>query len=320
MTQQPTARRVAMAVTARLPSKMIPGLLRAARRVRNASWIPWRERMRMRAQDATRAMSVTSCLVLAPHPDDETLGCGATIARKTSAGTQVTIVVATDGAASNPSAQGAPEELVSARRRELLDACGHLGVPPERIVELRHPDGALRDHHLAVVAQLQDLIRTTGPDEVLVTWRRDPHPDHRALSAAVDVALADHPEVRHLEYPIHAWVRGPWDAEPPGHRPRRLLRPLTARFGAAAPQLVRVRAGRFAAAKRTALTAYASQFTGRRSTATWGALGPEFIAPFLTGHEVFFPIDHAGNQRSDSSVAGQRRAEARMPGTGRAAS
>ena len=56
------------------------------------------------AHDLTDVVATRSALVLAPHPDDETIGCGATILRKVAAGTPVTVFVATDGRHSHRSA------------------------------------------------------------------------------------------------------------------------------------------------------------------------------------------------------------------------
>ena len=53
-----------------------------------------RQLLLSRAEDMTPETATRSCLVLAPHPDDETLGCGATIMRKLAAGTSVQIVIA----------------------------------------------------------------------------------------------------------------------------------------------------------------------------------------------------------------------------------
>ena len=296
--------RLRHAVAALLPPAMLAAALRTARRVRNASWAGWRAGVRRRAQDATDELSATSCLVLAPHPDDETLGCAATIGRKRAAGSSVVVVVATDGAG-GPLPRGVRrEELRGLRHRELLDACGRIGVPPTQVVRLDHPDGALADHHATLVSQLHGLLDDVRPDEVLVTWRRDPHPDHRALSAAVDVALRAHPTVRHLEYPIHAWVRGPWTDGPTGSWGSRTLHRVTERFRAApAGRVLRVRAGRFLDTKRSAVAAYASQFTDGSSDATWGALGTEFVAPFLSGSECFFLIEHGRRARGRTSIS-----------------
>src|SRR5947209_4351316 len=58
-------------------------------------------------------------LVFAPHPDDETLGCGGAIVRKKRAGAVVKIVVMTDGSASHPG-QIDPDELKKLRAEEML--------------------------------------------------------------------------------------------------------------------------------------------------------------------------------------------------------
>src|SRR5690349_19075047 len=65
-----------------------------------------------RAEDVTSQAAARSCLVLAPHPDDETLGCGATIMRKRAAGTPVHVVIATDGRHSLASSELSADALV----------------------------------------------------------------------------------------------------------------------------------------------------------------------------------------------------------------
>jgi GlcNAc-PI de-N-acetylase len=59
-----------------------------------------RSLLRHLGTDVTHSAARRSCVVIAPHPDDETLGAGATIMRKVDAGTPVHVVVATDGSKS----------------------------------------------------------------------------------------------------------------------------------------------------------------------------------------------------------------------------
>ena len=74
-----------------------------------------------------------SCLVVAPHPDDETIGCGATIARKRAAGTDTWVLVVTDGRHSHRSAQVRPLQLAALREEESRRACELLGVDPDQV-------------------------------------------------------------------------------------------------------------------------------------------------------------------------------------------
>src|SRR5438270_6970368 len=86
-----------------------------------------------RAEDVTSQTAARSCLVLAPHPDDETIGCGATIMRKLAAGTPVRVVIATDGRHSNHSSKLSADALVEIRKEETRRACAILGLRRENI-------------------------------------------------------------------------------------------------------------------------------------------------------------------------------------------
>src|SRR3954452_23126054 len=96
----------------------------------------WFTAVAQRADDVTERSAGASCIVFAPHPDDETLGCGATIHRKREVGTSVHVVIASDGRRSQEPDVIAPEELVRIRAREALDACTTLGVAAEHVHQL----------------------------------------------------------------------------------------------------------------------------------------------------------------------------------------
>lgn len=122
-------------------------------------------------------------LVLAPHPDDESIGCGGTIALLADRGADVLVVVATDGEATiGPPLTAA--EVAARRRGEATDACRILGVTTApRFLGL--PDGHLRDHDRSLVAAIGEALEELEPDVVLSPWLLEAHPDHRAVAAAL---------------------------------------------------------------------------------------------------------------------------------------
>ena len=89
----------------------------------------WRTVAR-RAQDRTAELTRRDCLILAPHPDDETLGCGGLVLLKRKAGMAVHVAVVTDGAATGAAgaARGmSRDDIVSLRESETVAACTLLG-------------------------------------------------------------------------------------------------------------------------------------------------------------------------------------------------
>ncbi|MFG1645602.1 bifunctional PIG-L family deacetylase/class I SAM-dependent methyltransferase [Amycolatopsis sp. NPDC049252] len=144
----------------------------------------------------------TRALVVAAHPDDETLGASGLLQHLHAVGTAVTLVVATDGEAAFPDA-GPDErrELGRTRRRELRDSLREQGLSDVEPVWLGLPDSGLAEHEDALTDALRE--HAEGRDLVLMPWPEDPHPDHRAAGRA---ALAAAPVSAHRwSYPIWLW-------------------------------------------------------------------------------------------------------------------
>ena len=141
---------------------------------------------------ATDSLLPGSALVLSPHHDDETIGCGLLMAEKLKRGIPVAVAVATDGRHGwfSASPRPAPDDIAEIRHREWHRALDVLTVPRADRIEFSLPDGALSDHESELVDRIADLFRTVRPSQVFVTKSGDPHPDHRALARAVDQAVA----------------------------------------------------------------------------------------------------------------------------------
>ncbi|TGD83337.1 PIG-L deacetylase family protein [Hymenobacter wooponensis] len=177
--------------------------------------------------DAVRTFGPT--VVVAPHPDDESLGCGGLLTLLRQVGLPAWCVLVSDGTMSHPHSQKFPPAARRAlREQELCEALGLLGLSDQALHTLGLPDGSVPgpDTPLgaAAAAHLQEFFTTTQPQTVLVPWRRDPHPDHRATSQLVRAALAGLPTApRLLEYVVWAWERAspadlPQPAEAHGFR------------------------------------------------------------------------------------------------------
>ncbi|MPY95491.1 MAG: PIG-L family deacetylase [Acidimicrobiia bacterium] len=253
----------------------------------------WRRRVLEGGVDDTAASAGRSVLVVAPHPDDETIGCGATMARKRAAGTEVDVALVTDGRHSHRSAIVSGEELGRIREGESVEACGHLGVPAGRVHLLGYEELTLWDRLDAVTRSLAELIEERSPDEVLVASERDWHADHQAVNHALREAVRRTGYCgRVAAYPVWFWADGPWRTEPWagfGDELRAIVsHPLEARR---LPRAELVSTAGFTALKREAFALYRSQVTNLTGEATWQTFPPRWIEPFVGPWELFFPVE-----------------------------
>ncbi len=158
-------------------------------------------------------IAVNRALVVAPHPDDETLGCGGAIALLRSIGCDVRVLVVSDGTLSHPNSQKYPRlALRELRESETISALAILGVEETAITFLRFPDGGVASQNL----DLRNYLAQIAPQLVFVPLRYDPHPDHRASFQLISKAITSLNRIpRQIEYPIWDWdlqQRGNWDA------------------------------------------------------------------------------------------------------------
>ncbi|MBB5639980.1 bifunctional PIG-L family deacetylase/class I SAM-dependent methyltransferase [Cryobacterium roopkundense] len=160
----------------------------------------WRARLPALPIDDLRRL-----VVVAAHPDDETLGAGGLIARVAALGLPISVLVLSNGDQSVPdSSPYSAERLAAIRRIDVMNAVAAL-APDATLRLLELPDGALSDHVRDASAAITAEVLPEQPGTWIVApWRADGHPDHIAAGdAAADAAKAGN--ARLFEYPIWAW-------------------------------------------------------------------------------------------------------------------
>jgi LmbE family N-acetylglucosaminyl deacetylase len=179
----------------------------------------WRAWHRLRELPVLQIPPAARLVIVAPHPDDETLALGGLLAVHENC----LLVGVTDGEASHPRSRVlTPAQLADRRRDERRAALTRLGRGELPVELAGHPDGAVDEALLS--KQLATLLRPG--DICLATWRRDRHPDHEAVGRAA-AAASDAVGVPLWEYPVWMWHWArPEDARVPWARARPI--PLSA--------------------------------------------------------------------------------------------
>ncbi|MFF1252047.1 PIG-L family deacetylase [Pseudarthrobacter sp. NPDC058329] len=154
-------------------------------------------------------------LVLAAHPDDETLGAGGLLARLHSIGAEVNVLLCTAGEASHPASPTvSPQDLAATRLEEFAAGMESLGLKDcWRYLSL--PDSGLQEHAAELTRQVRGAAdRLGGPPgqlAIVAPYRSDGHADHDALGKVAAGVAASRGHAL-LEYPIWYWL---WAT--PGH-------------------------------------------------------------------------------------------------------
>ncbi len=223
-------------------------------------------------------LSSGRCVVVAPHQDDETLGCAGLILHQRAAGIPVSIVYLTDGSGSHPGHPRLdPAAIAKIRRYEAVRAMQLLHVDAADLHFLDARDGTLS--HLAaaetdaLVRRLSAIFTSLQPTQLFAACRDDSSAEHTGAFDLTARALQEaNLQPRLLEYPV--WAR--W-------RPQHLLR-----IARASRQVWRLQLSpEKRDLKRAAIDTYVSQTT---ATPPWPqpVLPHGFAACFNSPEEFFF--------------------------------
>ncbi len=225
-------------------------------------------------------------LVIAPHPDDETVGCGAAISRFCAEGRKVRVVIVTDGRASTKSAIISPDALAGIRHEEALRASAKLGLSEKEVFFLDYPDSHVVNFRNEIYKDIALHTKQFAPAIIFSPHPFDEHSDHRATACIIE-QLQDEGKIDALvfQYPIwYSIIYWPYG----------VLRCLTC-----FPLYNRCRrlcAKDFLAKKKDALSQYRSQFENITGEKSWSFFSQASYNRFCPSSELFF--ERFGSRRN----------------------
>lgn len=223
-------------------------------------------------------------MVVAPHMDDESLGCGLLLATHPDK-TRVHVVFATDGSRSPEPAdgeRGRAAGLVTQRESEAREALSVLGIPPANARFLGFEDGSLARDGARLSAALVECARDLSPQHLFVPFRYDWHPDHVAVNQAVcEARNQGHIDAEVVEYFVYSQRRLLPAGDIRAYLPSEALR----RLGPGPEWATRL--------KRRALECHHSQTTRYFDGQARPILTPELLDRVCAEPEVFLSYDPA---------------------------
>jgi LmbE family N-acetylglucosaminyl deacetylase len=224
-----------------------------------AAWVPLLTTLPMH----DGSLGVARVIVLAPHPDDEVLGCGGALQRWAAQGS-LELWHVTSGELSHGSRTDVAA-FAALRRDESLHASSELALAPHRRRWLGHPDGQVDEHALE-----HELRLALDPGSAVVApLPNDGHPDHDAVGRAAKSA-AQARGARATFYAVWAWHC---------FRPSNHALPVERAWRMRLTPVERSR-------KAHALACFHSQITPRAEHEA--VLPPRVLAHFMRTDEIFF--------------------------------
>lgn len=130
---------------------------------------------------STTDLSDRNCLVIAPHPDDESIGCGGSIVRHAARGSAVTVLFLTSGDQGDfNNAFG--DDYSEKRRASASEALSLLGIKDHQFLGFR--DRELYKERVLVYKEIEEAVKKMRPGLIYAPSPYEPHPDHRTAAWA----------------------------------------------------------------------------------------------------------------------------------------
>lgn len=165
-------------------------------------------------------------VIIAPHPDDEVIGCAGLIQALVERGTPPHVIILTGGEGSHRGCCDTPAAtIVEARHRLTLKAAATLGLPESHIHCLHYPDGGVALEH-PETERLRQLLLSLAPDALFVPHRGEGWSDHLQAAEITKHLLRGH-NVSIYEYCVWMWYYNVWQLD---RKQARVLRMLRAQY------------------------------------------------------------------------------------------
>ena len=164
--------------------------------------------LRIMACKARKFLPDRHILIVAPHPDDEIIGCGGLIAHLVKENKAPHVVIMTGGEGSHHGCcDTSSGDIVAARRRLTRNAAAIVGLPIENIHELNYPDGGISMNNTET-DRLKALIDELQPDTILVPHWGEGWSDH-IQTAEIVKKIAPH-SAKLWMYCVWVWYYNVW--------------------------------------------------------------------------------------------------------------
>lgn len=152
-------------------------------------------------------------LIVAPHPDDEVLGCSGLIQRLLNKGKRVDVVILSGGGKSHAGCCRIDEStLIESRRNLSRKAAKILGLPLENLHFLDYPDGSIA-FDCSETDQLRKLIDTLQPKAIFVPHKGEGWSDHLEAGRIVQKLVGEMADVLLYEYCVWFWYYNVWNID-----------------------------------------------------------------------------------------------------------
>ena len=169
----------------------------------------WHRLLRRARPLSARTAARSGWLILAPHPDDETLGAGGLIAALAALDATMTVAFLTDGSGSHVGAPGWSRNRIAQLRANEATAALHALGHSAPALRLNWRDAAPFERgspeYTASVRRLVTLCRRRGIRRIVTSWSADPHCDHVA-AAALATDVARRLRIRPAFYGVWGWI------------------------------------------------------------------------------------------------------------------
>lgn len=163
--------------------------------------------------------TLNNILIIAPHPDDETLGCGGLISHLCSEKKYPHVIIMTGGGSSFKGQDSCENHLritqnkiIRARRKLTLDSAKNLGLRDDNIHFLDFKDGYISDRSEKEMSQLKKLIEEINPSSIFVPHWGEGWPDHIATREIILSIFSQRSAIPSIyEYCVWMWYYNVWN-------------------------------------------------------------------------------------------------------------